>query len=239
MSDTSQEVDPLRVLQDYQLHLVGLLYNVMVNPYNMKICRVIVPLQLQDTAVQLAHSLPVSGHGGVLATLVRFRSPANKSTHGSCGTLPIFTFFCKNVLMSHKYILTVVDALTKYLYTAPLKSKEASEVARAFISTIVTNEGAPSQVISDGGGEFLNELFETVCKQLGIDKWVITPYHPSSNEQVERVNGVLTKILRTMVVDNPENWSSMLAIATLAYNTAYHRIIRDSLFFALKHRDPQ
>jgi len=132
-----------------------------------------------------------------------------------------------------------VDALTKYLYTAPLKSKEASEVARAFISTIVTNEGAPSQVISDGGGEFLNELFETVCKQLGIDKRVITPYHPSANGQVERINGVLTKILRTMVVDNPENWSSMLAIATLAYNTAYHRIIRDSLFFALKHRDPQ
>lgn len=74
---------------------------------------------------------------------------------------------------------------------------------------------------------------------MGIDKWVITPYHPSSNGKVKIVNGILTKFLRTMVADNPEDWGLMLPMDTLAYNTAYHRIIGDSLLFALKQRDPQ
>ncbi|XP_037773349.1 uncharacterized protein LOC119569109 [Penaeus monodon] len=196
MSDTSQEVDPLRVLQDYQLHLVGLLYNVMVNPYNMKICRVIVPLQLQDTAVQLAHSLPVSGHGGVLATLVRFRK---------------FAFF-SGMRRVESCKQCEVCIRCKPGREVPVPLLHFPDVTHPF-----------QRVHMDLVGPFPSS-------------------HSSvriSNEQVERVNGVLTKILRTMVVDNPENWSLMLPMATLAYNTAYHRIIRDSLLFALKQRDPQ
>lgn len=58
-------------LDDYQLQLDGLPYNVMVNPYNMKLCRVVVPLRFQGKVVQLARSLPFSKQGGVSATLVR------------------------------------------------------------------------------------------------------------------------------------------------------------------------
>lgn len=58
-------------LDDYQLQPDGLPYNVMVNPYNMKLCRVVVPLRFQGKVMQLARSLPFSKHGGVSATLVR------------------------------------------------------------------------------------------------------------------------------------------------------------------------
>nr|XP_027238782.1 uncharacterized protein LOC113829807 [Penaeus vannamei] len=73
---------------------------------------------------------------------------------------------------------------------------------------------------------------------MGIRKHKITPYHPSSNGQVKRVNGTSTKIIKTLAVDNPEKWSQMLPQAVLAYNTAYHRIIKETPFFALRHRDP-
>ena len=52
----------------------------------------------------------------------------------------------------------------------------------------MSKEGIPSEIISDGEGEFLHELCENVCKQLNIDKGVTTPYHPSSYGQVVRVN---------------------------------------------------
>lgn len=259
-------------ISDYEVRSDGLLYNITLGAYGNKICRVVVPKIWQDTAVRLAHSPPISGHGGILATLERLKRFAffpgmRRKVEDFCRACEICSR-CKpgkevpvpllrypevsrpfqRVHMDligpfplsgeFKYILTVVDALTKYLYTAPLKSKEAGEVARAFISSVVASEGTPSQVITDGGGEFLNEVFRTVCNLLGVARSVITPYHPSSNGQVERVNGTLTKILRTMVVDNPEIWSQMLPVATLAYNSSYHRIIKDSPFFALKHRDP-
>jgi len=260
-------------LDSYQLRPDGLLYNIHTNVYGVKIFRVVVPGEFQEVALQLAHSLPISGHGGVTATLVRLEKFAffkgmKDAVRRFCKTCetclrckpgrevpapllsyPEVTEPFQRVHMDlvgpfpvaegFKYILTVVDALTKYLYAAPLKTKEAPEVARAFIETVVMNEGAPGHIVTDGGREFVNELFKELCTQLRMGRHVITPYHPSSNGQVERVNGVLTKILRTLVWDNPNSWNVMLPMATMAYNTAYHRIIKDSPFFALKHRDPK
>lgn len=40
-----------------------------------------------------------------------------------------------------------------------------------------------------------------------------------------------------MFWDNPSVWARMLPMAELAYNTAYHRVIKDTPFFTLKHRD--
>ncbi|XP_076065272.1 uncharacterized protein LOC143039284 [Oratosquilla oratoria] len=55
-----------------------------------------------------------------------------------------------------KYILTVVDVLTRFLVAVSIKSKEARTVARAFLNHVLAIHGAPRQVISDGGGEFMN-----------------------------------------------------------------------------------
>ncbi|XP_063614934.1 uncharacterized protein LOC134788023, partial [Penaeus indicus] len=95
-----------------------------------------------------------------------------------------------------RYILTVVDALTKYLVAVPSKSKDSSEVARAFTGGFLYKEGTPHQIISDGGREFIYELFENLTEEFGNDQRTITPYHPSSSGQMIRVNGTLNKILR-------------------------------------------
>lgn len=55
-----------------------------------------------------------------------------------------------------RYILTVVDALTKYLVLIPLKSKDPLEIARAFTNGFIYKEGTPRQIISDEGGKFVN-----------------------------------------------------------------------------------
>lgn len=102
-----------------------------------------------------------------------------------------------------RYILAVVDALTKYPFAIPLKSKASLEVAMAFTNGFIYEDGTPRQIISNGGREVVNELFNTLTEEYGIDKHTMTPYHPSSSGQVERVNGTLNKILRTMVWDNP------------------------------------
>jgi len=258
-------------IENYQVRPDGILYNVLDKPFR-KVFRVVVPKVYQSTALRLAHSIPVAGHGGVLVTLKRlelfaFFPNMKKIVKEYCSSCDI-CLRCKpgkhipvpllrypevsrpfeRVHMDivgpypesegFRYILTVVDALTKYLFAIPLKSKDSLEVAKAFMNGFIYKEGTPRQIISDGGGEFVNELFKTLTKEFGIDKRTITPYHPSSNGQVERVNGTLNKILRTMVWDNPSVWARMLPMAELAYNTAYHRVIKDTPFFTLKHRDP-
>lgn len=64
-------------------------------------------------------------------------------------------------------------------------------------------------------------------KYLMLYRWhKIPPYHPSSNSQVEMVNGTLMKIIKILAVDNPEIESQ----AVLAYNIAYHSITKETHF---------
>lgn len=55
-----------------------------------------------------------------------------------------------------RYILAVVDALTKYLIAIPLKSQDSLEVARAFTNGFIYKEGPPRQIISEQTISYFN-----------------------------------------------------------------------------------
>lgn len=55
---------------DYQVRPDGLLYDIVENPHGKLVYQVIVPKDFREGEVRLAHSLPMSGHEGVLASLV-------------------------------------------------------------------------------------------------------------------------------------------------------------------------
>jgi len=114
----------------YQVRPDGLLYNVHTNVYGVKIFRVVVPQDFQEVALRLAHSLPISGHGGVTATLVRLEKIA---------------FFIG------------MKAVQKFCRKCETCIRCMHVVARAFIEMVVINEGAPGHIIMDGGQEFINE----------------------------------------------------------------------------------
>ena len=137
-----------------------------------------------------------------------------------------------------KYILTVIDALTRYLIAVPLRSKEAREVAQAFVKNVVCRHGTPVQLVTDQGGEFVNDVLRGVSESLQVRHLTTTPYHPSANGLVERVNGTVGQILRTLVADNPSFWEEMLDFAVMAYNSGYNRSVKESPYYLLYHRDP-
>ena len=49
----------------------------------------------------------------------------------------------------HKYILLVVDAFSKWPEAFPMKSTEASELARILYDEIICRYGAPSSILTD------------------------------------------------------------------------------------------
>ena len=51
----------------------------------------------------------------------------------------------------HKHILLIVDAFTKWPEAFPLKSAQASDVARIFYDKIICRYGAPSSILTDQG----------------------------------------------------------------------------------------
>ena len=55
----------------------------------------------------------------------------------------------------NRYILTVIDVFTKFAVATPLTDKSAGTVARAFVDNVICRYGAPLEVISDQGSEFI------------------------------------------------------------------------------------
>lgn len=54
------------------------------------------------------------------------------------------------------------------------------------LSSIFARFGAPKQIVSDNGRQFISEEFQTFCNLNGIEHLRTSPYNPMSNGQAER-----------------------------------------------------
>nr|XP_027235728.1 uncharacterized protein LOC113827021 [Penaeus vannamei] len=63
-----------------------------------------------------------------------------------------------------------------------------------------------ASIMTDNGGEFANEQWQEVCRQLEIRCSFTIAYHPSSNGLVERTNRVVKDALAMLVADKPGRW---------------------------------
>ena len=78
------------------------------------------------------------------------------------------------------YILTAIDAFSRFLICVPLKNKNAVTVATALVENVFLPHGCYRIIITDQGREFCNELLEAVTQVLGIRKLRTTAYRPSA-----------------------------------------------------------
>ncbi|XP_042868781.1 uncharacterized protein LOC122251142 [Penaeus japonicus] len=133
----------------------------------------------------------------------------------------------------YRYVLVIVEHLTRYLQLIPLKNKDAETVANAFVEKYVTLFGPPNILVTDSGGEFKNRLFSQVCEMLKIKLGYTTAFHPQANGMVERSNRVIKDALATLVGDHPDEWDELLPYPCLALNTAIHRSTGQPLLYLM------
>ena len=138
----------------------------------------------------------------------------------------------------YNYILACIDARTRFLVTIPLRDKTTTKVAKALVTNYIAHHGIPTTIISDQGGEFNSVLMTEISRLLNFRHYFTPSYHPSSNGVIERCNSTAIKILKTLVVDNPKLWATMLPYVMLAYNTSYHSSIQESPYFLKYLTDP-
>ena len=103
----------------------------------------------------------------------------------------------------------------------------AMEVAQVFFESVVCKQGVPKTLVTDQGKEFVNEILKEVANLLQMTHVTPTPYLPQTNGVIERSNGTILNILRTLLPDNVRIWDTMLPIATFAYNTVFHRSLQN------------
>lgn len=122
----------------------------------------------------------------------------------------------------NKYILTLIDDLSKFALAAPLQNQESSTVAKALLNSFISIIGCPAVIHTDQGSNFMSKVFKDLCKLLKIKKINSAAYHAQSCA-VERFHKPLGEYLRNYAGGDPTSWDEYLAPAVFAYNTHTHR----------------
>ncbi|XP_015170121.1 KRAB-A domain-containing protein 2-like [Solanum tuberosum] len=121
-----------------------------------------------------------------------------------------------------KYILVVVDCVSKWVDAVALLENEGKSVAGFLKKNIFSRFGTPRAIISDGVSHFCNKLFSSLLAKYGVKQHkVATPYHPQTSGQVEFSNREIRAILAKTVNTNTIDWARKLDDALWAYQTAF------------------
>nr|GEX31687.1 reverse transcriptase domain-containing protein [Tanacetum cinerariifolium] len=101
----------------------------------------------------------------------------------------------------NKYILVVVDYLSKWVEAKALPTNDARVVCK-FLKNLFARFGTPRTIISDRGTHFCNDQFGKVMQRFGVTHRLATLYHPQTSGQVEVSNHGLKHILERTVGEN-------------------------------------
>ena len=99
----------------------------------------------------------------------------------------------------------ITEYLTKYPFAAPIRSKQAIEIADILFNYIYIF-GPPKIILNDNGGEFMNAVIDNLLTKTGTEHRVTSAYHPNTNLQTERFNLTLIISLRKHCEAHPNDW---------------------------------
>ena len=123
----------------------------------------------------------------------------------------------------NSYVLVMIDQFSKWIECVALPNQSADLVAREFFNHFVVTFGCPLTIHTDQGKNFDGNLFKELCEILQITKTRTTPYHPSSNGQVERYNRVIAQILRCYIEGKVRNWDKDLPTLVMALHASENK----------------
>ncbi|CAI6350349.1 unnamed protein product [Macrosiphum euphorbiae] len=137
----------------------------------------------------------------------------------------------------NRYILVLVDNMTKYTHLYACRSTDAAGVVRRLIKFCDTR-GVPRRIVSDRGTCFTSRSFEDFCRQRGISHTLNSTRHPQANGQVERANRTILSLL-SMMTDNQQRWDIHLPEIERHLNSAVNKSSTKSPFEVLHGYNPR
>ena len=137
----------------------------------------------------------------------------------------------KSSSTKYKHILSITDAYSRWVELVPIENKEAITVAQALWDNWICKFGFFKQSVSDGGGEFANEVLKELSRLMKSKHHIISPYSPSVNGMIERVHRSLGAHIRSFCEEQTTDWVSFLPALTFSLNTKVHSATKFTPYF--------
>lgn len=136
----------------------------------------------------------------------------------------------------YRYILSVVDCLSKFAYLRKIKRKTGQNVSEAFEDIFQKSRRTPKKIVTDQGVEFLNKDVQGLLARKNIEHRIAVDVRKSSI--VERFNQTILNIInRKITLESSKSFISNLKDIERAYNNSYHQTIKTTPFLARTKSD--
>lgn len=120
-----------------------------------------------------------------------------------------------------KYVLTMVDYFTRYLFAEVIEDKRSNTVVG--VMERWTKEYTPEEIITDNGKEFCSKEFNTFCRERRIKHQRISVESHRSNGRVERV---IRTIRDGLLKAGDGTIEDKVKMVVEKYNRTYHAGIK-------------
>ena len=138
----------------------------------------------------------------------------------------------------YKYILLVVDYVSKWVEAIPTIACDVKIVLSFIRRNIFSRFGTPRAVISDEGLDFCNKLFASLLAKYGVKHRVSLSYHPQCNGQAEVSKLEIKKMLEKPVNVTRKDWANKIDDNLWAYRTTFKTPLGMSPYKWLSHGSP-
>ena len=130
----------------------------------------------------------------------------------------------KNI-KGYRYALVIIDNVSKFRWTVPLKNKNAQTKKDSFENILISSKRKPNLIENDRGKEFYNNIFQDL-----LNKNKIKIYSRNSSFGAvfaERFNRTVRDLLERPVFEKDDgNWIDVLPTITKQYNNRVHSSIK-------------
>ena len=121
-----------------------------------------------------------------------------------------------------RFLLCVIDILSKYAWVVPLKDKKGVSIVDAFQKILDKSRRKPNKIWVDKGSEFYNNSFKKWLKNNDIEMYSI--HNEGKSVVAERfIRTLKTKIYKYMTSVSKNVYINKLDDIVGEYNNTYHR----------------
>lgn len=140
----------------------------------------------------------------------------------------------------NKSVLAIINVVSEFLVAEPIANRNAEMIVSVLTTRIIWPYGPPDEIYSDGAQEF-----QPIVGNITLNFWCDPQDHYRLSAPVKWTNrkGIFhseANACDEVVVVRKcfSRWDQFLPYVIFAYNTAYHRTIRNTPFFLFYGRDP-
>ena len=124
-----------------------------------------------------------------------------------------------------KYLLCVINLLSKYAFVAPLKDKKGTTIVNAFQSILDKSHVTPNKIWVDQGSEFYNSFSKKWLKDNDITMY--STYNEGKSVVAERfIRTLKNKLYKHMKAVSKNVYYDVLDDIVKKYNSTWHSAIK-------------